>query len=252
MEEPWRLTATWMSGKTWQFDIPPTSAISKLRRLVMLASGSMQRRVIMVVADTPLEGDNEPLSYFLEQGLRDGAQLTIVVLESVEHAARADLTNAELAAFAVQCAVLEVEHMKLKFCSQVTDEGVVPLCTSCPNLRGINVSFCQQVGDESLRALGTRCRNLQNIHLVACWRVSDEGLRALGEVCADLQKIILGDAEIEDDVEGNGDVVGDEGVRALSRRSRSLENLCRRGGGWIRANKVSDEGLRILSEGCRN
>ena len=115
MEEPWRLTATWMSGKTWQFDIPPTSAISKLRRLVMLASGSMQRRVILVVADTPLEGDNEPLSYFLEQGLRDGAQLTIVVLKSVEHAARGDLTNAELAAFAMQRAVLEVEHMNLKF-----------------------------------------------------------------------------------------------------------------------------------------
>ena len=59
MVETWRLTAIWMSGRTWQFDMPPTSAICQLRRRVMLAAGGMQRRVMVAVANTTLEGDGE-------------------------------------------------------------------------------------------------------------------------------------------------------------------------------------------------
>jgi hypothetical protein len=38
--ELWQLAVTWMSGKTWQFEMSCTSTLGELRRRVMLASGS--------------------------------------------------------------------------------------------------------------------------------------------------------------------------------------------------------------------
>ena len=147
----------------------------------MLASGGMQRCVMLLLANMPLVGDDEPLSHFLEQGLSDGAQLTIVVSESVDVDARAALTNPELASFAGQGA--ELEHLNLKWCGQVDDVGLLSLSMNCPNLQRVNLSFCQLVSDEGLQALGRCSRKLLNIILVGCWRVTDEGLRALSEGC---------------------------------------------------------------------
>ena len=39
-DELWQLAVTWMSGKTWQFEMSCTSTLGELRRRVMLASGS--------------------------------------------------------------------------------------------------------------------------------------------------------------------------------------------------------------------
>ncbi len=53
--ELWHLSATWMSGKTWELDVSHASTIGELRRRIMLASGSL-RKVVLMVGSTCIEG----------------------------------------------------------------------------------------------------------------------------------------------------------------------------------------------------
>ena len=52
-----------------------------------------------MVAKTALEGNDKPLSHFKAQGLDNGAELTIVVLQMMDASAAKMLTNAELTGF---------------------------------------------------------------------------------------------------------------------------------------------------------
>ncbi len=74
------VTATRMSGRTWHFNMSPTSTIGELRRRAMLASGGMQK-VDVLVDTTRLDGEKEHLRHVEVQGLSDGVQLTLVLRE---------------------------------------------------------------------------------------------------------------------------------------------------------------------------
>ena len=111
----WQLTATWMSGKTVQFHIDSNSTVGELRRRIMLASGGMQK-VALMVENTALEGNHEPLSYFKEEGLDDGAELTIVVSQVLDAAAAKMLTDAELTAFIRQSSGPNLKDIDLHGC----------------------------------------------------------------------------------------------------------------------------------------
>ncbi len=87
-----------MSGATLQFDVSHNRTIGELRRLIMLASGSMRNKIHLMVKNTLLEGDKEPLTHFAAQGLYHGAHLTVVVSEELEASAALLLTDAELGA----------------------------------------------------------------------------------------------------------------------------------------------------------
>ncbi len=116
--EFWQLTAYWLSGKAWQFDVSPASTIGELRRLIMLASGSMQKIPLLVESES-LEGENEPLTHFAEQGLDHGAQLTVVVSEVLDSIAARLLPDAELTGFIHQVSgadSLQLQSLSLGGC----------------------------------------------------------------------------------------------------------------------------------------
>ena len=159
--DDFELKAIWMSGKTWEFNVSPTSTIGELRRGVMFASGGM-RKVALLLETTSLDGDRVPLSDFKVQGLDDGAQLTVVVSVELDGSVALRLTDAELTGFV----------------HQVARAG-------CQNMRSIDLGDCWQVGDEGVQAVAAGCPNLQNITLRGCQRVSHEGLRALRKLGVD-------------------------------------------------------------------
>ena len=96
-----QLTASWLSGKIWQLDVPHISTVGELRRRIMLASGGMQK-ITLLVESTILDGDTEQLIHFAAIGLDHGAQLTVVVSEVLDTFAAQLLTDDDLTAFVHQ------------------------------------------------------------------------------------------------------------------------------------------------------
>lgn len=191
----WQLTATWMSGKTWQFEVSLTSTVGELRRRIMLASGGM-RKITLIVDNNnaTLEGhtDTEQLTHFAALGLAVGAHLTVVVSEAPDESAAWLLTDAELTAFVrpeSRAACSELQSMSLDGCKRIGDEGLRALSAGCPNLQHINLQMCKQISDEGLRALSMGCPKMEHIEVSDCEQISDDGLRALIAGCPNLQYI---------------------------------------------------------------
>ncbi len=67
----WSVSAEWMSGKTWTLQASPASAVGKLWRRMMLASGSMRRTDLLLGGVLLDRGDSNQLCNF--QGFEDGA-----------------------------------------------------------------------------------------------------------------------------------------------------------------------------------
>ncbi|KAK1417717.1 hypothetical protein QVD17_26851 [Tagetes erecta] len=136
--------------------------------------------------------------------------------------------------------------------------GLEILVGSCPRLQAVDVSHCYQFGDREAAALSCavelreikmdkclrltdvglakiaiRCEKLEKISLKWCLEITDLGIDLLSKKCLRLKHLCVSYLKI-----------GDESLRSLSSLTQ-LEVLV-----MVACGLVSDEGLRILGNGC--
>ncbi len=125
-----------------------TRTAGELRRRIMLASGSMMRKLVLMVDSASLEGDEEPLIRFSAMGLDHDAQLTVYVSEVQDASDAQASTDDELRAFVYK----------------VFGAG-------CPKLASIDLGRCRRISNEVFQALSAGCPNLQHIVLTSSQRI---------------------------------------------------------------------------------
>lgn len=87
-------------------------------------------------------------------------------LKSLSLARSAAITNASLGSIALGCS--RIESLNING-TQVSDEGLKQLVTSCRNLKQLDVSFCKRLTVDGIRLLLTNCPSLQKL---AMWGIT--------------------------------------------------------------------------------
>ena len=63
----------------------------------------------------------------------------------------------------------------MRFCDNITDEGIKALATGCAQLQSLDISECDVITDEGIKALATGCTQLQFLDISYCRNITDEG-----------------------------------------------------------------------------
>ena len=71
----------------------------------------------------------------------------------------------------------------------VTDESIIALAESCPDLSLVRIDGCRRLTDKSVIALATYCPGLEVFSVVECLGISDKGMCVLAESCQGLKAV---------------------------------------------------------------
>jgi Leucine Rich repeat len=83
-----------------------------------------------------------------------------------------------------------LDLLDLKYCADITDEGLRAVADGCPDLRVFNLFDCSKVTDVGLSALEV-CYDLERIELAYRDDVTDEAIEVIAEGCNKLKHISL-------------------------------------------------------------
>eukprot|EP00899_Mesostigma_viride_P000152 jgi/Mesvir1/10137/Mv06766-RA.1 len=108
-----------------------------------------------------------------------------------------------------------LQHLDVRRCVGVTDEGLEEIAGGCKQLRHLAVSGCPDVGDFGVRCIAERCPNLRTLK-VADTEITDDSMRAVAAFCPELRQL---------DMSSCFRVVDAGTLVALARGCRELEHL---------------------------
>ena len=63
----------------------------------------------------------------------------------------------------------------MRFCDNITDEGIRALATGCTQLQSLDISHCNNITDAGIELLATGLRQLQSLNITWCDNITDEG-----------------------------------------------------------------------------
>lgn len=86
---------------------------------------------------------------------------------------------------------LKLRALDLSNCGHVSDELLISISNSLPNLTNLNLNNCTKISNRGLTAAAALCSNLEVIDLTNCYKISDTGLSALGHSCIRLKSLVL-------------------------------------------------------------
>ncbi|GLJ45460.1 hypothetical protein SUGI_0957330 [Cryptomeria japonica] len=76
----------------------------------------------------------------------------------------------------------ELIILKLGFCPNISDEGIIHIGTCCSKLQEISLYRCTGVGDAGIAAISNGCERLKSINISYCMRVSDNALKSISQL----------------------------------------------------------------------
>ncbi|XP_041453056.1 protein AMN1 homolog [Lytechinus variegatus] len=83
--------------------------------------------------------------------------------------------------------------------TEITDQGVQALATSCPHLMIVYLRRCVSLGDPSTIALARSCHRLTELNLGGCIRLTDASLQAIGKHCTMLKSLNVSRTKVTDE-----------------------------------------------------
>jgi len=84
-----------------------------------------------------------------------------------------------------------IEHLNLRNCWGVADEGVLAIAANCPHLKYLCLMGCWDVTDASVTTLAESCGEIEFIDFSNCRKLGDEGLAAIMANCTKISNISL-------------------------------------------------------------
>jgi len=127
----------------------------------------------------------------------------------------------------------ELRDIDLYRSGAISDEGVIKIAQGCPMLESINLSYCTEITDLSLGAL-SKCAKLNTLEIRGCSSVLSSGLSEIATGCRLLAKLDIKKCF----------AINDVGMLFLSQFSRSLRQIN------LSYCSVTDIGLLSLSSIC--
>ncbi|GJP40196.1 hypothetical protein CLOM_g24473 [Closterium sp. NIES-68] len=128
--------------------------------------------------------------------------------------------------------------LRLRSVPHLTDAVVAHIAQSCRRLEELDLSFTD-VTDAALAAVGGGLQALQHLDVKHCKRVTGAGVASVAAGCPQLRVLHLGVVDVSDD-----------GLTALGRHSRRLEELYLDYGAGDN-HQLSREAFSSLAAGCR-
>ena len=132
-----------------------------------------------------------------------------------------------------------LQSIDISFCVLVTDQEMKVLADNASDLRRLNLRDCSLISDIGLSYISLGCPRLSEINLrrrEMPFRVTDVALLQLGQACKSIASISLHGCEM----------ISDTGLSWLS-GSKDLRHL-----DLSNCNKVTNNGIRHIGEGCPN
>ncbi|XP_030843779.1 protein AMN1 homolog [Strongylocentrotus purpuratus] len=83
--------------------------------------------------------------------------------------------------------------------TDITDQGIQALATSCPYLSIVYLRRCVSLEDPSTIALAQSCHQLMELNLGGCIRLSDASLQAIGQNCRMLKSLNISRTKVTDE-----------------------------------------------------
>ena len=120
--------------------------------------------------------------------------ILLISVYTIDLAHCEEITNDGLINLTKSCPNLQ--NIDLTYCELITDNGLINLAQSCHNLQSINLTQCNLITDDGLINLAQSCPNLQTINLFGCNLITDDGLINLAQSCPNLQSIYLADCKL--------------------------------------------------------
>ena len=131
----------------------------------------------------------------------------------------------------------------VSFCRDITDNAIVTLAESCPNLKHLNLCGLSRVADRGIQALCSKCWRLESLNLEDVFLFDDSAFwfspHLDGRPLADENMLkALKTLNLRDCV-----CVTDYGMKGLAERCRAIESLILRG-----CEKITDAGLHSMTQ----
>ncbi len=135
-----------------------------------------------------------------------------------------------------------MSHLDISFCRDISDYGAGSIAESMKNLKFINMCGLSRVSDKGARAVVAKCWYLEHINLEDVFLLSDDALNYDrdydGRPLADEHMLThIQSLNMRDCVN-----LTDAGIRGLSERCRTLEELILRG-----CDKLTDRSLELMA-----
>lgn len=130
----------------------------------------------------------------------------------------------------------ELITLKLGFCPNVSDEGIIHIGAHCSNLQELDLYRCTGVGDTGIGAISNGCPRLKSLNLSYCTHVSDDALKSISQ----LRK--LHNLEIR-----GCSGISSAGLSAIALGCKRIAELDIK-----RCYRVDDAGILAIADSCQN
>ncbi|GLJ38502.1 hypothetical protein SUGI_0784590 [Cryptomeria japonica] len=130
----------------------------------------------------------------------------------------------------------ELITLKLGFCPNISDEGIIQIGACCSNLQELDLYRSTGVGDAGMVAISNGCPRLKSINLSYCTCISDDALKAISR----LRK--LHNLEIR-----GCSGVSSAGLSAIALGCKRIAELDIK-----RCYRVDDAGILAIADSCQN
>ncbi|KDR09426.1 F-box/LRR-repeat protein 14-like [Zootermopsis nevadensis] len=82
---------------------------------------------------------------------------------------------------------LELRHLNLSLCQQVTDTGISDLASKNPSIETLIMIKCHNITDSGMIKFVTNLSRLKHLELQGCSQLTDASLTAIGQRCSNLK-----------------------------------------------------------------
>ncbi|GLJ15214.1 hypothetical protein SUGI_0248700 [Cryptomeria japonica] len=130
----------------------------------------------------------------------------------------------------------ELTTLKLGFCPNISDEGIIHIGARCSNLQELDLYRSTGVGDAGIAVISNSCPGLKSINLSYCTHVSDDSLKSISQ----LHK--LHNLEIR-----GCSGISSTGLSAIALGCKRIAELDIK-----RCYNVDDAGILAIANSCRN
>lgn len=86
---------------------------------------------------------------------------------------------------------LNMQHLDLTRCLNVTNEGLDYIAAIFPNLKELRLTSCEGIGDRGMIAVANRCLKLEVLSLERCKTITDESIMHVAKCCVRIKSLSL-------------------------------------------------------------
>ncbi|CAJ0749648.1 12497_t:CDS:2 [Entrophospora sp. SA101] len=82
-----------------------------------------------------------------------------------------------------------LKHLNLWDNQMISDKGLCEIAQTCNKLEYLNISYCRSITDKSLMTIAESCRNLQEFYFSEAYWITDRSISQIINLCPNLRSL---------------------------------------------------------------